>query len=172
MRTRVITIPSYGSARHEHEPTQQKPVDDRLANVRLLAQLMDSRFTIPGTNIRFGLDPLIGLFLPGVGSVASSVVSLALISTMARYGASRHLIIRMLLNVLLDTTLGAIPLLGSVFDVFYRANDRNIELLRQHYDEGRYQGNGAGLIAMLLAVLAVVCGLIVWGCVAFLRWLF
>lgn len=172
MRTRVITIPSYGSARQEHEPTQQKPVDDRLANVRLLAQLMDSRFTIPGTNIRFGLDPLIGLFLPGVGSVASSVVSLALISTMARYGASRHLIIRMLLNVLLDTTLGAIPLLGSVFDVFYRANDRNIELLRQHYDEGRYQGSGAGLIAMLLAVLAVVCGLIVWGCVAFLRWLF
>jgi NAD/NADP transhydrogenase beta subunit len=166
MRQRVITIPSYGSARHETSG------EDRLAHVRTLAQLMDSRFTIPGTNIRFGLDPLIGLFLPGIGSIASSVVSLALISTMAKYGASRHLVIRMLLNVLLDTTIGAIPLLGSVFDVFYRANDRNFELLRRHYDEGRYQGSGAGLIAIVLTVLAIVCALIVWGFIAFLRWLF
>ena len=165
MRRRIMTVPAYGRS------TFADDAPDRLALVRNVARLMDSRFTIPGTNIRFGLDPLIGLFLPGLGSVASSLVSLALISTMARHGASRHLVIRMLLNVLLDTTVGAIPLAGSVFDVFYRANDRNVELLRRHYDEGRYQGSGAWLIATLLGGFALVCGLIIWGVVAVIDWL-
>lgn len=166
MRRRIATIPAYGPSSYVDEN------DDRLGLVRNVARLMDSKFQIPGTNIRYGLDPLIGLFLPGLGSVAASVVSLALVSTMARHGASRHLIIRMLLNVLLDTTVGAIPIAGSVFDVFYRANDRNIELLRRHYDEGRYQGSGAWLLAGLLVALAAVCGLIVWGVVAVFKALF
>lgn len=158
MRTRVQTIPAFGASYFGAE-------GDRLASVRRWARLMDSQFVIPGTNIRFGLDPLVGLFLPGLGSVASSVVSLALISTMSKHGASRHLIIRMLLNVFLDTVVGAIPLIGNIFDFVYRANDRNVELLRQHYEEGRYQGSGNGLIAVLLGGLAVAAGLIVWGTV-------
>lgn len=159
MRTRVQTIPAFGSSYVGAE-------EDRLESVRRWARLMDSQFAIPGTNIRFGIDPLLGLFLPGLGSVASSVVSLAMISTMAKHGASRHLIVRMLINVFIDTVLGSVPLIGNVFDFVFRANDRNIELLRRHYEEGLYQGSGNGLIAAILIGLAAAAGLIVWGTVA------
>ena len=158
MRTRVKTIPAYGFS-YELDT-------DRLAMVRRWSRLMDSEFNFPGTKFRFGVDPLIGLFLPGLGSVASSIVSLALISTMRKHGASGHVVVRMLLNVFLDTTVGAIPLLGNVFDFYYRANNRNVELLRLHYEEGKYQGSGRGLIVALVVGIIAVCGLLVWGTIA------
>ena len=158
MRTRVKTIPAFGFS-YELDT-------DRLARVRRWSRLMDSQFQFPGTKFKFGIDPLIGLFVPGLGSVASSVVSLALISTMMNHGASGHVLVRMLLNVLLDTTVGAIPILGNVFDFYYRANDRNVELLRLHYEEGRYQGSGRGLIAVLVVAIVAVTGLALWGAIA------
>jgi hypothetical protein len=158
MRSRLHTIPAYGYSAELDT--------DRLAAVRRWSKLLDSQFQIPGTNFRFGLDPLVGLFLPGVGGVASSIVSLMLISTMMKHGASRNVLVRMLLNVLLDTTVGAIPILGNIFDFAFRANDRNVELLRRHYDEGKYQGSGWGLIIAVLGGIVVVCGLLLWGAVA------
>jgi hypothetical protein len=142
-----------------------------MAQVRRWSRLLDSQFTLPGTNFKFGLDPLIGLFLPGLGSVGTALMSLVLIQTMRKHGASGHVVVRMLLNVALDTVVGAIPILGNVFDFAYRANDRNVELLREHYEEGRHQGSGRGLIAAVVVGFLAVCGLIVWAAVAFIAWL-
>ena len=142
-------------------PEVVTPAGDWVRQISRLARLMDSRYQVPGTNFRFGLDPLIGL-IPGVGNLATSAVSLALIGTMLRHGASGNVAARMALNVLIDGLIGAIPVVGNVFDFVYRANDRNVELLRRHYDEGAYQGSGWGILAAVGAVLFVVAGATVW----------
>ena len=86
---------------------------------------------IPGTNIRMGLDAVIGL-VPGVGDVVSGVISSYLIWEARQLGAPRWLIARMMGNTLLDTTIGAIPIIGDAFDVMFRANMKNMALLRGH----------------------------------------
>lgn len=144
--------------RHAHSYV----ADDKLRWVERIARLMDSRFQIPGTNFRFGLDPLMGL-IPVVGGFPSAVVSALLIGTMMRHGASGEVAVRMMLNVVVDTIVGAVPIVGNIFDFAFRANDRNVRLLRAHYNEGRYQGSGKGLIALLIVGLAAMLGLVAWG---------
>lgn len=130
--------------------------------VEQFAGFMDSKFVIPGTKIRFGLDPVIGL-VPVIGDIASFAISGFLLLIMARHGASRKVVILMTLNILIDTVLGSIPLLGNVFDVFFRANDRNIRLLRKHYVEGKYQGSGKGIILGIILFLLVILCLMFYG---------
>ena len=144
--------------------------DERLRWVERIARLMDSQFQLPGTRFRFGLDPLLGLF-PIVGDLSSTAVSVALLLTMLRHGASGVVVVRMALNILIDTVVGAIPLVGNVFDFAYKSNERNVALLRRHYAEGRHQGSGKGLVALLLLAFLVVFGLVTWGSVALLRWM-
>ncbi|GGG54757.1 DUF4112 domain-containing protein [Hymenobacter glacieicola] len=136
--------------------------DDRLRWVERISHLLDSQFRVPGTTWRFGLDPIMGL-IPVVGGLPSLAISGVLILTMLRHGASGSLVMRMALNVLLDTVIGAIPVLGNIFDFAYKANDRNVRLLRAHYAEGKYQGSGKGLLAGVLLGLLVLGGLLVWG---------
>ncbi|GAB3588750.1 DUF4112 domain-containing protein [Hymenobacter daeguensis] len=143
--------------------------DARLRWVERVARLMDSQFRLPGTRFRFGLDPLLGL-LPVVGDLSSTAVSVALLLTMLRHGASGAVVVRMALNILIDTVVGAIPILGNVFDFAYKSNERNVALLRRHYAEGRHQGSGKGLVALLLLGFAVVFGLVAWGSVLLLQW--
>ncbi len=137
-----------------------RPVRDHNAPsiqwVERLAQLMDSRFLIPGTNIRFGIDPLLSLF-PVFGDLITYIISGALIYTMHNQGASRKVVIKMILNSTLDTLIGVIPLVGTIFDIFYRANDRNVKLLKEHYFEGKHQGSGNGLLTLIVigAILVV-----------------
>jgi hypothetical protein len=142
--------------------------DARLRGVERIARLMDSQFRLPGTRFRFGLDPLLGL-LPIVGDLSTLAVSSALLLTMFRHGASGAVVVRMALNILLDTVVGAIPLVGNLFDFAYKSNERNVALLRRHYAEGRHGGSGKGLVALLLLGFLVVFGLVAWGSVALLR---
>lgn len=109
---------------------------ERLAGLDELARNLDSRWRIPGTGIRFGLDAVAGL-IPGVGDVAGALVSAHIILHGWRAGAPGHVIARMVGNVALDTVIGSIPVLGSVFDVYYKANLRNVRLLRRHFGEPR-----------------------------------
>ena len=122
--------------------------------VEQLSKIMDSRFVIPGTNIRFGVDPILSL-LPVFGDLVTFIVSGMLIYTMRNHGASRNVAIKMILNATLDAVMGAIPLVGTIFDVFYKANDRNVKLLKEHYYEGKHQGSGNGLLSVI-AVVAIV----------------
>ena len=95
---------------------------------------MDGAFVLPGTNIRLGLDVIIGL-VPVAGDVVSGVISSYLIWEARQLGAPKWLIARMMANTLLDTTVGAIPVLGDAFDVMFRANMKNMALLRRHMEK-------------------------------------
>ena len=105
-----------------------------LRRLDALARLMDSAFEIPGTGIRFGLDAVVGL-VPGIGDALSSVVSFYLIKEARRLGAPRFLVGRMLWNVLVDTAVGSVPVAGDLFDVMFRANLKNMSLLRSHLEK-------------------------------------
>lgn len=101
-----------------------------------VVRLSDDQFRLPGTNIRFGLDPFLGLLLPGVGDATSTALAFAVIFVAWREGAPPALLTRMLFNVALDTLVGTVPLLGDLFDLAYRANRKNYGLLTQ-WREGR-----------------------------------
>src|SRR5262245_31731296 len=105
-----------------------------VARLEALARLMDGAFVLPGTNIRLGLDAIIGL-VPVAGDVIAGVISSYLIWEARRLGAPRWLIARMMANTLLDTTVGAIPVVGDAFDVMFRANMKNMRLLRRHLEK-------------------------------------
>jgi hypothetical protein len=93
-----------------------------------LAHLLDGAFVIPGTQIRFGLDPILGL-APGVGDVLSAAASVYIIYEARRLGASRGLLLLMGLNVLVDVLIGLVPVAGDAADVAYKANQRNLKLM-------------------------------------------
>jgi hypothetical protein len=138
------------------------PRTENLKWVDRITKLMDNQFRFPGTNWRFGLDPILGLF-PVVGDLASFGVSAMLILTMARYGASGKMVTLMLLNVALDALFGSIPILGNIFDFGFKANERNLRMLRAHYEEGKYQGSGKNIILGVVIGIVVVFILLVWA---------
>jgi hypothetical protein len=100
-----------------------------------VAWLLDAAFRIPGTQQRFGLDALIGL-IPGVGDTLGALLSTYIIVEAARRGASVWTVTRMLGNVAVETLIGAIPLLGDLFDVVFKANMRNLALLGDTLERG------------------------------------
>lgn len=105
-------------------------VDERLARLDRFADLLDSRFRIPGTGLRFGLDGVIGL-IPGIGDTATAAASLYVVVQARELGCGNWTLVRMLGNVAVDGVLGSVPLLGDIFDFAWKANRRNIRLLRE-----------------------------------------
>jgi hypothetical protein len=104
---------------------------ERLNQVQFLARAMDEQFLVPGTNIRFGWDAILGLF-PGIGDALTSAISLLIVHHARQTGASPVLLARMLANVGVDFLLGSIPLVGDAFDLAWKANRKNARLLEQH----------------------------------------
>ena len=104
-----------------------------LRRLETIARLLDGRWTIPGTGIRFGADALLSL-LPAIGPVAGTAVSAYLLWEARRLGASAGLLLRMASNIGMDTLISAVPVAGAVGDVFFRANLRNMALLRSHLE--------------------------------------
>ena len=107
--------------------------EQELRDLESLAGWLDSRFRMPGTNIRFGLDSIIGL-LPGVGDGLSAIPSCYILVRAHRMGASKTVLTRMGLNAALDFVIGVVPVVGDLFDVGFRANKRNVALLRAHFE--------------------------------------
>jgi hypothetical protein len=103
----------------------------RLARIDSLATLLDSAFVVPGTNVRFGLDAIVGL-VPGIGDFVMSLVSLYIVHEARQLGAPVHLLVRMVANIAIDGIVGSAPLAGDIFDVMWRANRRNMALLYDH----------------------------------------
>jgi hypothetical protein len=110
--------------------------DGRLDWLRWWANLLDSRFRVPGTSVRFGLDPVLSL-IPGLGDLASPAYTLALLVQGLQQRVPKVILARMVLNALFDAFVGAVPLAGSVADIFWRANTRNLTLLELHARPGR-----------------------------------
>jgi len=125
-----------------------------------LVYLMDEQFRIPGTNFRFGFDPLMNLF-PFVGDMTGFVISAGLLLAMAKKGAGNKLVVLMSINIFLDATIGAIPILGQLFDFFFKANSRNLKLMKEHYVEGKHQGSGKNTLLLALFIMALIFILLV-----------
>ena len=107
-----------------------------LAHLDWLSALLDSRYRVPMTRVRFGWDAIGGL-LPVVGDLVTAAISIHLVYRARILGADGPLAWRMVFNVLIDAMLGAIPIIGTIFDVFFRANERNLKLLIDHIAQHR-----------------------------------
>lgn len=147
----------------------------KTADLDALATLTDSAFRIPGLNIRFGIDSIIGL-IPGLGDFITTLMSLYVLAAGVRYGVPRATLARMGINVAIDAVVGAIPLLGDVFDVFWKANMKNVALIRRHvnaplHDRGQFQRRDRTFLAISAAVLLAFLAAV--GYVGYLavRWL-
>ena len=102
-----------------------------LNRLRRFAELQDSAFKVPGTNFEMGIEGIIGL-IPGVGDFASAIISLYVPFEAIRMGAPYAKVAQMLLNILIDALLGSVPLVGDLFDVAFKANNRNVRILEKH----------------------------------------
>ena len=136
------------------------PQSKAVGRARELARVLDSAITIPGTGIRLGLDSIIGL-LPAGGDAIGAALSSIIVMTALKQGVPRPVIWRMVGNVVIDTLIGSIPLLGDLFDVAWKANSKNAELLAQY--EGapektttRSRGFAILVVLVLLLILAAV----------------
>jgi hypothetical protein len=105
--------------------------------VDMLATLFDTAFSLPGTKLRFGVESMLRL-VPGIGDFAASALSCYLLFEAYRLGVPRTLFARMLANVVLEGAVGVVPYAGDAFDVFFRANRRNVALLREHFTRHGY----------------------------------
>ena len=105
-----------------------------LARLKLLARIMDTALRIPGTRIRLGADSALGL-VPGAGDIAALAISCFALLEAWRLGAPPRIMIRMIGNVAIDTGLGAIPVAGDLFDLFFKSNTRNLKLLLEHFEQ-------------------------------------
>lgn len=131
--------------------------------LRQWADLLDARFRVPGTRIRFGLDPILSM-IPGVGDLASPMFTVAILVQAVYQGVPKIIMVRMLLTGLLDACIGAVPLVGTVGDVFFRANLRNLALLERYARPGARPTRGdyafvliaAGLFGMLAMIPVIV----------------
>ncbi|OAF18863.1 MULTISPECIES: DUF4112 domain-containing protein [Bradyrhizobium] len=108
--------------------------EQRLARLEAIAKLLDVAFILPGTNIRYGIDGLIGL-IPVVGDIITTAISLWLVREARALGAPWYITARMLGNVAVDGVVGMVPFAGDAFDVMFRANMRNVRLLRRWLDK-------------------------------------
>ncbi|HEY2526713.1 MAG TPA: DUF4112 domain-containing protein [Xanthobacteraceae bacterium] len=117
-----------------HDAHSRRAAFERLDR---LAALFDTAFVVPGTTIRFGVESLVRL-VPGIGDAVASALSFLLLFEAYRLGVPRTLLVRMLANVVLEGAVGTVPFAGDAFDVFFRANRRNIALLRGHFARAGY----------------------------------
>ena len=132
------------------------PGDRERAKQRLdrIAWYLDSSIPIPGMETRFGLDALIGLF-PGIGDTLGALMSSYILSEAARLGAPKSVLLKMAFNIALDTILGAVPVLGDLFDVVWKANQRNVQLLGTYLERPHKAVVASRLFVWSLAVLLV-----------------
>jgi hypothetical protein len=131
--------------------------DIRLARARVLARALDSAIGIPGTSIRVGLDPLIGL-IPGLGDVAGAALSGYIVLIGIRLGVSRSVVARMLANIAIDTVGGSLPVLGDLLDAGWKSNNMNVALIERHMASpdatrraSRLMIGGVAIVLLLLA---------------------
>jgi len=150
-------------------------IGSRLDGLRRLAQLLDNRFVVPGTTIRFGLDPLFSL-LPGVGDLVSPAFAVLLLVQGIQQHVPKVVLVRMLANAFVDALIGAVPIAGNIADVFWRANLRNLALLERHARPGVSPSRGDYVVVGLLAagfglVIFVPVLLGLWLAAGLLEWL-
>jgi len=156
------------------EPRREAP--SNLRGLDQLAWLMDRAITIPGTRISIGLDALLGL-LPIGGDVLTGLIQTGIVLVaLFHYRVPRAVAARMAANVLVDTALGAVPVLGDAFDVFFKANTRNLKLLQQVQEQRTEKREvstwpSIAYLAFLIFALVTMFALLIIGFIAVVSWL-
>lgn len=126
-----------------------------LERLRRFAALMDNAFEVPGTGIRFGLDPLLGL-LPGLGDVVSALLSLFVVASAHRHRVPARVMARIVVNVVLDLVVGLVPVVGDLVDVAFQENVANVELVVRHRDRTRPPRPAGGFFLVLGTIAAAL----------------
>ena len=128
-----------------------------------LAWLLDSSIKIPGTSWKIGLDGILGL-IPGVGDLAAGGLSTYILYQAVKLKVPKVILARMTLNILLESVIGVIPVFGDLFDFMFKANQRNVDLMRQYVlnPKDTAQQSTLAVVGVIVA-LFVVMGLMVWG---------
>lgn len=135
--------------------------------VELLAKVLDTTVRIPGTSLYLGLDPLIGL-IPGIGDVLANLIGTVILGLAAQLQVSRIVITRMSLNLLINGVVGAVPILGDLFSVWFRSNSRNADLLRQAATQSARRTHADWTYVVVIIGGTVV---LLLGLVAFVLWM-
>jgi hypothetical protein len=137
--------------------------------VERLVRLLDAAVPIPGTRFRIGLDPVVGLLLPGTGDALGGVVSLTLLFLALQYRLPVWVLARMVMNIGVDAAIGGIPVAGDIFDIIWKANEKNLALLERHRGIQprarmpiRYWIAVVGLLVAAAACLVAPVVLVVW----------
>lgn len=139
-------------------------MQQRVERLQRLARLWDSAIRIPGTQVRVGLDPLVGL-VPGLGDAAGALVAAYIVLEAVRFDVPGATLLRMLANVAIDALVGTVPVLGDIFDVAWRANLKNVALIEHHLADphGARRASRVWIVVViavlvLLALLGVAAG--------------
>jgi hypothetical protein len=139
-------------------PAPAPSFETSLARARALARVMDDAVRVPGTRIGFGLDALIGL-VPGIGDMVGAAMSGYIIFIAARGGVPASVLLRMLANIATDSIVGAVPLLGDLFDIGFKANRRNMDLLDRFVAEpGPTRRASRGVVGVIFLGVALLIG--------------
>lgn len=153
--------------RDRRQPIRGRVVDDRrdraLAEVEAMAWLLDNSIPVPLTGgRRFGLDALIG-FVPGIGDLVGGMLGLIVVWRGSRMGLPGIVVARMLLNAVVDMLIGAIPVLGDIFDLWFKGSTRNLNLMRGHLErpDRSTRDDWTAVLLIVGSVVAVVVG-VVW----------
>ena len=143
-------------------PRDSTPRDNAVRTLDKLSYVLDNSIPLPGTNRRFGLDAIIGL-VPGFGDAAGSLMSAYIVVQAARLGAPASSLVRMVLNVGIEAVVGAIPFAGDLFDAWFKANARNVTLLRQELDRpGSTRKSSTGVVVAVILALVLILGAVGW----------
>jgi hypothetical protein len=121
---------------------------------------LDEIVRIPGTKIGIGLDAILGFFLPGVGDVVTGAGALSLLFLALRHKVPTVAIGRMLVNIGIDTLVGSIPVVGDVFDLFWKSNRRNLAIIQRYADDPQQQPTPGDHALVGLGILLVVCSVV------------
>ncbi|HEV8244538.1 MAG TPA: DUF4112 domain-containing protein [Polyangiaceae bacterium] len=143
----------------KHEPPLPEPRAEREPIPVWAEQLvywLDTAIRVPGTEITIGLDAILGFLLPTAGDALTALGSLALFSLALRYRVPKLVIAKMLLNVAVDSLVGSVPLLGDVFDVFWRSNKKNLELIERYRSAPGAPARASDYIVVGLACLVLL----------------
>ena len=157
--------------RHDKNQINQADVAKATDKLSRLAWLMDSSFGIPGTNLRISWDGIIG-FIPGIGDAIGALISSHILTQAAQMGAPKSVLLKMGFNIATDALLGIIPVVGDVSDFVWKANQRNVELLKDYLEQPERTVTHSRLFIGTLGVL-IFGVLLFFGMIAFLlmRWL-
>lgn len=142
-----------------------------LARLRRFAVWLDAGIAVPGTSVRVGLDPLLGL-VPGLGDAVGALLASWILVEAIRLRAPRATLARIALNITIDAVIGAVPLLGDVFDVIWKANLRNVALLEHHAtDPAAARSRDRLVLVVLVGGILVLCGALLLGGALVTLWL-